>query len=139
MATVNITKAAKLAGITRQYLHKHYIKQGKISVTQDLKGNPQIDTSEILRVFGKLNDVNDDVNSLHNITPKNTIDINDFTVEVQLLRQEVQFQKELLDEKDKRLADYVQMFNLISDKTAGEEKKSFFFRPISSFFSKKAR
>lgn len=138
MAYVNITQAARLAGITRQYLHKHYVKLGKISVSKNVKGKPQIDTSEILRVFGQLHgDVNDDVNSLQKITPKNTIDINDFRVEVQLLRQEVQYQKELLDEKDKRLADYVQMFNLISDKTAGEEKKSFFFRPISSFFTKK--
>jgi hypothetical protein len=138
MAHVNITQAAKLAGITRQYLHKHYIKLGKISVGQDAKGNPQIDTSEILRVFGQLHgDVNDDVNSLQQITPKNAIDINDFTVEVQLLRQQVAHQKLLLDEKDKRLADYAQMFNLIADKSDKVQNKSFLFRPISSFFTKK--
>jgi DNA-binding transcriptional MerR regulator len=134
MALVNITKAAKLAGITRQYLHKHYVKQGKISVTQDDKGNPQIDTSEILRVFGKLHDVNDDGNSFQEITPVNDIKNNDFAVEVQLLRQQVEHQKALLDEKDRRLADYAQMLNLLTDKSAPVEKKSIFTRPISSFF-----
>ena len=135
MATVNITKAAKLAGITRQYLHKHYIKQGKISVTQDLKGNPQIDTSEILRVFGKLNDVNDTGNSFQEMTPKNSIDINDFTMEVQLLRQEVAHQKILLEEKDKRLTDYELMVKLLRDKSPELVRKSF----IHSLFSKKVK
>lgn len=138
MALVNITKAAKLAGISRQYFHNHYVKQGKISLSTDEKGNPQVDTSEILRVFGKLvGDVNETVNSLQEITPKNDIKNNDFYVEVQLLRQQVEHQKAMIDEKDKRLADYAQMFNLIADKSAKVEHKHFLLRPLSSFFSKK--
>lgn len=56
MPKVNVSEAARLAGITRQYLHKKYIKPGIITVERDHAGNPQIDTAEILRIFGKLQD-----------------------------------------------------------------------------------
>ena len=55
MASVTITNAARLAGISRQYLYKAYIKTGKISVERDSKGIPTIETAELLRVFGALN------------------------------------------------------------------------------------
>lgn len=54
---VNITKAAKLAGIGRETLYKNYINKGKLSVSCDEKNRPVIDTSELLRVFGSLQGV----------------------------------------------------------------------------------
>lgn len=54
MATVSISKAAELAGISRTSLYRTYIKQGKITVSKDLVGKKCIDTSELLRVFGEL-------------------------------------------------------------------------------------
>lgn len=54
MAKVNITQAAKLAGISRTTLYNTYIKSGQITVSKDHKGNRQIDTSELVRVFGEL-------------------------------------------------------------------------------------
>lgn len=54
MAKINITQAAKLAGISRTTLYNTYIKSGQITVSKDRKGNKQIDTSELLRVFGVL-------------------------------------------------------------------------------------
>lgn len=54
MARVSISKAAKLAGISRSAFYKTYIEQGKITVSSDTNGKKYIDTSEILRVFGKL-------------------------------------------------------------------------------------
>ncbi len=54
MALVTVTHAARLAGISRQYLYKAYIKTGKVSVERDSKGSPLIETSELLRVFGVL-------------------------------------------------------------------------------------
>ncbi len=54
MAKVSVTEAAKLAGIGRQQLYRGYISTGKISVERDRLGRPQIDTAEILRVFGTL-------------------------------------------------------------------------------------
>lgn len=54
MPLVSISKAAKLAGISRQHLYKKYINPGQISVLKDGDNPPMIDTSELLRVFGRL-------------------------------------------------------------------------------------
>jgi predicted site-specific integrase-resolvase len=54
MAKVTVTEAAKLAGLGRQQLYRGYISTGKISVERDHQGRPQIDTAEILRVFGEM-------------------------------------------------------------------------------------
>lgn len=57
MAIVNITQAAKLAGLSRSYFQKKYVKTGLISSETGEDGHKKIDTSEILRVFGKLKDI----------------------------------------------------------------------------------
>ncbi len=57
MALVNFTQAAKMAGISRSYFHRKYIKQGVLSVATDSDGNKKVDTSELLRVFGELKGV----------------------------------------------------------------------------------
>lgn len=54
MAKVSISQAAKLAGVSRTTLYEHYINKGRISVEKDHQDRPQIDTTEILRVFGQL-------------------------------------------------------------------------------------
>ena len=54
MSLVNITEAARLAGISRPNFYKNYIRKGKISVGRNERDEPAIDTSDILRVFGKL-------------------------------------------------------------------------------------
>ena len=56
MSQLNMTKAAKAAGISRNTLYKK-VKKGVISVTQDRDGNRVIDTGELLRVFGELKEV----------------------------------------------------------------------------------
>ena len=53
MAKLNITKAAKAAGIARGTLYKH-IDEGKISCQLDDKGKRVIDTSELMRVYGEI-------------------------------------------------------------------------------------
>lgn len=60
MARVNISEAAKLAGITRSYLYSKYINKGLVSVATDNDGKKYIETSEILRVFGKLKEDTED-------------------------------------------------------------------------------
>lgn len=73
---VNITKAAKLAGIGRETLYKNYINKGRISTTRDGRNRPMVDTSEILRVFGRLysegDTPQDTPTERHNPTPDNT-------------------------------------------------------------------
>ncbi|WP_444822903.1 hypothetical protein, partial [Vibrio parahaemolyticus] len=54
MALVSISEAARLTGKARSTLHK-YIKQGKLSTTTDKNtGSKSIETSELIRVFGKI-------------------------------------------------------------------------------------
>jgi hypothetical protein len=55
MSVLNITEAAKAANVSRSYLYKLKAKGG-ISFTED-NGNPGVDTSEILRVFGRLHQI----------------------------------------------------------------------------------
>lgn len=111
MALVNITKAAKLAGISRQYFHNHYVNKGKITVSHDSKGNPQVDTSEILRVFGLLHD---DVKSLQDVTPP---DSSVLTVKIEALQRELALKDQLLEEKQNRIDDLKSSLLLLTDVT----------------------
>lgn len=53
MAKVNLSKAAVLVGKNRTTIWRH-VKVGKVSVERDRDGNPLIDTSELIRVYGEL-------------------------------------------------------------------------------------
>lgn len=54
MALVSISEAARLVGISRSNLYSSYINQGKLSLSRDSGGKSKVDTSELLRVFGSL-------------------------------------------------------------------------------------
>lgn len=54
----SVREAALRAGVTRQTMFR-YIKEGKISATQDSNGQKCIDLSELLRVFRELQPVTD--------------------------------------------------------------------------------
>jgi hypothetical protein len=73
MAKVSIIQAAKLAGISRTTLYGKYIKLGKLTVEVDIDGVKKIDTSEIIRVFGKIDGVQGEqsanVQNVQHITP----------------------------------------------------------------------
>ncbi|MBU2753433.1 hypothetical protein HFU84_01755 [Acidithiobacillus sp. CV18-2] len=56
MAKVTITEAARLAGISRVTMYRKHIGTGQISVEKDRDGKPQIDTSELIRVFGEIHE-----------------------------------------------------------------------------------
>lgn len=51
---LNLTQAAKAAGVTRRTLYNH-ISQGKVTASRDEKNNPVIDVSELIRVYGNVN------------------------------------------------------------------------------------
>lgn len=63
MAKVSISEAARLVGVSRSNLYKSYIKQGKLSTSTNHQGKPEVDTSELLRVFGSLQQCTDTVDS----------------------------------------------------------------------------
>lgn len=87
---VTITEAAKLAGLSRSYFHVQYVKTGKITVDRDRNNKPQIDTSELLRVFGSLKH-----NKQENTSTEHEITLNN-SQENTTLRQENAFLREQL-------------------------------------------
>jgi len=120
MALVSISEAARLTGKARSTLHK-YIKQGKLSTTTDQNtGNKSIETSELIRVFGKIsNSSTTDSDSVTNVsklqqeTPNTTQSLQ---IKLQLLEQEnahLKAEKELLS---KNLDDIRQAMLLIESK-----------------------
>jgi len=120
MALVSISEAARLTGKARSTLHK-YIKQGKLSTTTDQNtGNKSIETSELIRVFGKIsNSSTTDSDSvthaskLQQETPNTTQSLQ---IKLQLLEQEnahLKAEKELLS---KNLDDIRQAMLLIESK-----------------------
>lgn len=58
MSQLSVQEAAERVGVVRQTIFKK-IKQGKLSATQDHRGVMQIDVSELLRVFGRLQPLED--------------------------------------------------------------------------------
>jgi len=87
MPQVNITQAAKLAGLSRSHFQKSYVKTGKITVSRDNKDRPQIDTAELLRVFGELHHTPAHTPEAHTTTHQHTPQPH--TTELELLRQQL--------------------------------------------------
>ena len=93
MALVNLSEAARLAGVSRATLYKH-ITTGKISKSELPDGSPAIDTSEIKRVY-----------SQH---VQDAVEITQTTVEAihrdnEKLRAELRAAHELLTAKDEHI------------------------------------
>jgi hypothetical protein len=90
MPKVSISEGAKLAGISRSYLYRKYITPGGISVEKDSAGNSVIDTSEIIRVFGRLQGDSDQfTESTQLVTLESNNKNAALQVEVQLLREQL--------------------------------------------------
>lgn len=53
MAKLNLSQAAKAVGKNRVTLWRH-INSGKLSAERDRDGNPLVDTSELIRVYGEI-------------------------------------------------------------------------------------
>lgn len=118
MANVSISKAAKLAGVSRTALYKSYINKGLVSVSRDEAGKKCIDTSEILRVFGQLK--NDDeglqVDTPVNITETDQVSTNtakDF--EIKLLQGQLEESKKREQEAQEREAWYKKKIDDLTD------------------------
>jgi hypothetical protein len=56
MANHNITDSALLVNKSRRTIQR-YIANGKLIMVRDILGNPQLDTTELIRVFGALSKV----------------------------------------------------------------------------------
>ncbi|HGY1117246.1 TPA: DNA-binding protein [Providencia rettgeri] len=120
MALVSISEAARLTGKARSTLHK-YIKQGRLSTTTDQNtGKKNIETSELIRVFGNISNLSattsDSVTSVSKLQQETPNDTQSLQAKLQLLEQEnthLKAEKELLS---KNLDDIRQAMLLIESK-----------------------
>lgn len=113
-----MTEAAKLAGISRTHLYKKYIAQGILSKERDEMGNSVIDTSEILRVFGKLHG-DDGYNEVNNYTQ------DDLNTENSVLKMKIEMMERLLEEKEARINELKDSLRFIGHEQS--KKKRFWF------------
>lgn len=138
MATVNIKDAAKLAGISRAHFYNHYINTGKISVIKNEQGKREIDTAELLRVFGKLaadsQTIQDESQPIHDLTAETRAVHNELQREIQHLRDTVKLleeQKKEASERELWLKGHIDgltnSLKLIEDKREPEPKQPSFW------------
>lgn len=103
MALVSISKAARLAGLSRTQLYRGYIDKGKLSTVTAEGQSPQIDTSELLRVFGSLKESDSNGTATgQTVLPRPVTPVKTDTDTV-VLKQKVKHLEELLQARDKLL------------------------------------
>lgn len=101
MTQLSVSEAAKLVSRDRKSLYRA-IKEGRLSATVDATGK-KVSTSELIRVYGELKPARDmhdsraTVATLQRETP-------DATAQIALLQAELRHARELLTEKDARIA-----------------------------------
>ena len=92
MSKVTITEAARLAGISRQYLYKKYINNGLLSFVKEGERS-FIEISELIRVFPNISVAsNNDTSGRHHMTEKETDIVNEMTNKdktIKLLEQQL--------------------------------------------------
>lgn len=98
MALVDLSTAARLAGVSRQTIYRK-MQDGSLSWTLDQAGKRRIDTSEILRVFGHLKDpdvtqnvVSEDVTSYTVRKDENALE--GYLMAIESLKEQVQSERE---------------------------------------------
>jgi len=117
MALVSIAKAAKLVGKSRQSLYSD-IDKGRLSVGQDKTGKRQVDTSELMRVYGELQSSVDSqvtVKFGQELTANLTTDTG---TKIAVLEAENAQLKERLADKEKNLEDLRSTVRLLEHKQA---------------------
>lgn len=104
MAQVSVTKAAGLAGVSRSTFYRSYINTGKVSVGSDQQGNPVVDTSELLRVFGVLHDTTEsqDTEGVRDANDPKTLVISELESELHRVRDILRIREEELHKAEER-------------------------------------
>lgn len=122
MATVSISEAARLAGISRPTIYK-LINSGQLNVTSVVKGGKTvkaIDTSELIRFFGNIesSSVATDftVNPEQDVTRFNSHDLQDLQHKFELLQKENEGLKEAVASRDDHISSLRQAMMLLEHK-----------------------
>jgi len=122
MATVSISEAARLAGISRPTIYK-LINSGQLNVTPVVKGGKNvkaIDTSELMRVFGTIGSfsvaTDFTVNPEQSATPLNSHDLQNLQHKIELLQKENEGLKEAVASRDDHISSLRQAMLLLEHK-----------------------
>lgn len=111
MAKVSVSEAAKLTGKSAKTIYRH-IDTGKLSSSQNDNGSKSIDISELQRVYGNIKISNENVMDSQVSETESQFDIQ----MRQLLQQENEMLKKLLDEKENHIASLKQAMLLLEHK-----------------------
>ena len=118
MARVSISEAARLVKVSRPTIYK-MINSGKLSYTSVVKhgkGIKVIDTSELIRVFGSLDGVIDDVKSDAESTGINSVGLHDLQHRIALLEAENDGLKGAVKARDEHIDSLRQAMQLLEHK-----------------------
>lgn len=94
MALVSVAKAASLVNRDRKVIYRDYIATGKLTATKNGRGHMQVDTSELLRVFGAFeSEAKSQDNTPHQETSRDsTFELEQLRAENAALRDKVETQ-----------------------------------------------
>ncbi len=118
MARVSISEAVRLVKVSRPTIYK-MINSGKLSYTSVVKhgkGIKVIDTSELIRVFGSLDGVIDDVKSDAESTGINSVGLHDLQHRIALLEAENDGLKGAVKARDEHIDSLRQAMQLLEHK-----------------------
>ena len=118
MARVSISEAARLVKVSRPTIYK-MINSGKLSYTSVVKHGKSIkviDTSELIRVFGSLDGVIDDVKSDAESTGINSVVLHDLQHRIALLEAENDGLKGAVKARDEHIDSLRQAMQLLEHK-----------------------
>ena len=101
MSQLPIVDAAKRVGRSPKTLYR-LVSTGVLSATTDVNGKKQIDTAELLRVFGDLRPEREKHES-HETIPMSQRETPDATMRLALLEAELRHARELLESKDAQI------------------------------------
>ena len=118
MARVSISEAARLVKVSRPTIYK-MINSGKLSYTSVVKHGKSIkviDTSGLIRVFGSLDGVIDDVKSDAESTGINSVGLHDLQHRIALLEAENDGLKGAVKARDEHIDSLRQAMQLLEHK-----------------------
>lgn len=124
MAIVSISEAAKITGKARSTIQS-YIKTGKLSKTTDIHtGVVGVDTSELIRCFGKL--ITTPIGHVVNeqISQQTTFDTTGEISKINILEKEIELLKKIIEEKDEHNKSLKQAMLMLEHKEQKQQKPS---------------
>lgn len=125
MTQLSISEAAKRVGRSPKTLYR-LVSQGVLSATTDENGKKQLDTSELLRVFGQLRTGREKTENPETV-PMSQCEMDDKTARMAVLEAEMRLMRELLANKDEQIADLRKTVLLLEHRSAQEPRKKGFF------------